>query len=202
MRVLLLNPSIKPEQFGRFASLLEAMPCVGLAYVATFLSKAGHNVRVFDDFALGAGREKVLEAIDSFCPDVLGVSVLTPVATDIMSLLKTLKRRSPETKVMLGNIHADLFPETFVGLADAIVHGEGEEALHELCDAILNDKSYESIANIGFLKNDRLVLNPMRKELLDFYLLNNHCAIKTTSVVLSKLRVFSCVILCTSKFHT
>jgi radical SAM superfamily enzyme YgiQ (UPF0313 family) len=162
MKVLLLNPSIKPEQFGRFASLLEAMPCVGLAYVATFLSKAGHDVRVFDDFALGAGRERVLEAIESFQPEVLGVSVLTPVATDIMSLLTTLKRRSPETKVMLGNIHADLFPETFAGMADAIVHGEGEQASVDLLSEWSQGKTGEGIPGVSVFVNGSLSRGPDR----------------------------------------
>lgn len=137
LKVLLINPSIRQEQFGRFASLLEAMPCIGIAYVATFLSRAGHDVRVYDDFALRGGHSAIRAEIRRFQPDALGVSVLTPVATDVKSLLAEVRKQAPQIKIFLGNIHADLFPEEFVeeGLADAVVHGEGEQTAVELVAA-------------------------------------------------------------------
>ena len=83
MRVLLINPAIRPEQFGRFASLLEAMPCIGVAYIGTFLSRAGHDVRVYDDFALRGGPEAILDIVERFQPHAIGVSILTPVAREV-----------------------------------------------------------------------------------------------------------------------
>ena len=68
MRVMLLNPSIRAEQFGRFAPLLEAMPCVGVAYIATFLAQAGHEVTVYDDFALRGGDAAVLDLVERIRP--------------------------------------------------------------------------------------------------------------------------------------
>jgi anaerobic magnesium-protoporphyrin IX monomethyl ester cyclase len=135
MRVMLFNPAIRPEQFGRFAALLEPMPCIGVAYVGTFLSQAGHDVRIFDDFALRRGHEAFLDAIAKFRPDVVGASVLTPVAIDVQSLLKEVKRRHPEVRCFVGNIHADLFPDEFSDTCDAVVHGEGERAAVELLAA-------------------------------------------------------------------
>ncbi len=137
MRVLLLNPSIRPQQFGRFAALLEAMPCIGLAYIGTFLKAAGHEVRTWDDFAFRGGNVAVLDAIERYRPEAFGVSVLTPVATDVYALLREVRQRYPAMKVFAGNIHADLFPEELLdtGLADAVVHGEGEQAAVDLLAA-------------------------------------------------------------------
>lgn len=162
MRVLLLNPSIRSEQFGRFAPLLEAMPCVGIAYVATFLAKAGHDVRVYDDFALRGGEAAVLQLIDTFRPQVFGVSVLTPVATDVYALCRKVKQRWPEIRIFAGNIHADLFPEDFVDFADAVVHGEGEQAAVELLDAWTAGRTGEGIRGVTAIVGGDLKRGPTR----------------------------------------
>lgn len=162
MRVLLLNPSIRPQQFGRFAALLEPMPCVGIAYIATFLSRAGHDVQVYDDFAVRGGPEGVLRAISGFQPDVLGVSVLTPVATDVKALLREVRDRWPSIRILLGNIHADEFPEEFLGLADAVAHGEGERASVEVVDAWEAGKTAEGIAGVTSLEHGDLRRGPHR----------------------------------------
>ncbi len=162
MRVLLLNPSIRPEQFGRFSGLLEAMPCVGLAYVATFLDRAGHEVRVYDDFALQGGHTAVLRAIEDFEPQALGVSVLTPVATHVHALLRQVRDRWPGRRIFLGNLHADLFPEEFTDVAQAVVHGEGEEGSVELLQAWEEGRSGEGIAGVTVLHPDRVVRSEER----------------------------------------
>ncbi len=162
MRVLLLNPSIRAEQFGRFAALLEPMPCVGIAYIATFLSRAGHEVRVYDDFALRGGDEAVLDLIDRFQPQAFGVSVLTPVATAVQALLRQVKDRWPHIRIFAGNIHADLFPEEFVGTCDAVVHGEGEKAAVELLQAWDQGRTGEGIAGLTAIVGGQLHRGPPR----------------------------------------
>jgi anaerobic magnesium-protoporphyrin IX monomethyl ester cyclase len=162
VRIFILNPSIRDEQFGRFAALLEPMPCIGVAYVATFLSKAGHEVLAYDDFALRGGAAGVLAAMETFKPQVFAASVLTPVATDIKALLRKIKDRWPDIKMFLGNIHADLFPEEFLDVADAVVHGEGEHASVELVKAWEEGRSGEGIAGVTLRVGDQLRTGPKR----------------------------------------
>lgn len=162
MRVLLLNPAIRTEQFGRFASLLEPMPCVGIAYVATFLARAGHDVRVYDDFALRGGPPAILKEIERFRPDAFGVSVLTPVATDVQRLLREVKDRWPAIRAFAGNIHADLFPEEFADTCDAVVHGEGEQAAVELLAAWGEGRTGQGIAGVTAIGGGKLDRGPAR----------------------------------------
>ncbi|NOY27819.1 MAG: B12-binding domain-containing radical SAM protein, partial [Oligoflexia bacterium] len=162
MRVLLLNPAIRAEQFGRFAGLLEAMPCVGIAYVATFLAQAGHDVRVYDDFAMRGGPSAVLAEIERFRPQVFGASVLTPVAPAVIELMRTIRQRWPDIRMFAGNIHADLFPEEFAGLCQAVVHGEGEQAAVELLAAWQEGRSGQGIAGVTVIDGDKLVRGPSR----------------------------------------
>jgi len=162
VRVLLINPAIRPEQFGRFASLLEAMPCIGVAYVGTFLSRAGHDVRVYDDFALRGGPDAILDIVERFQPHAIGVSILTPVARDVYALLSRIRSKWPDIKLFAGNIHADMFPEEALERVDAVVHGEGEQASVELLDAWSNNKTGEGIPGISVLVKDALSRGPER----------------------------------------
>ena len=51
MRVVLINPAMNLKKLGRFAGLLEPMPCIGLAYIAAALEQHGCLVHVIDMFA-------------------------------------------------------------------------------------------------------------------------------------------------------
>jgi anaerobic magnesium-protoporphyrin IX monomethyl ester cyclase len=162
VRVLLINPSIRPEQFGRFASLLEAMPCIGVAYIGTFLSQAGHDVRIYDDFALRGGETAILEAIQGFQPHAVGVSILTPVAPAVYALLARVRSRWPGIRLFAGNIHADLFPEEALEKVDAVVHGEGEQATVDLMGAWAQEKSPAGIPGISVMVNGKCETGPER----------------------------------------
>jgi len=152
----------------------EKRPCYlpyGILYLAGYIRDKGLSVDIYDrncDYSHDI--QKCISYFEKKKPKIVGLSVLSgPVINDALKISRKIKLIEPETVIIWGGLHPTLFSEYVARepSVDFIVHGEGEEALHELCDAILNDKSYENIANIGFLKNDRLVLNPMRKELLD-----------------------------------
>ena len=162
VKVLLLNPSIRPEQFGRFASLLEAMPCIGVTYIATFLARDGHQVRVYDDFALRGGELGFFREVDRFKPDVIGISVLTPVATYVREMMDHIRGRHPEIRFLLGNIHADMFPEEFLQPGDAVVHEEGEQASVEVLRAWGRGESGVGIPGVTVIEHDDLVRGPHR----------------------------------------
>jgi anaerobic magnesium-protoporphyrin IX monomethyl ester cyclase len=162
MRVLLVNPATDPEQFGRFAALLEPMPCAGLAYVATFIARAGHRVRVHDDFVEKRGQAGTLEVVREFRPDALGVSVLTPVCDQVLELFAAVRERWPGIRLFAGNIHADLFPELMLERCDAVVHGEGERASVELLDAWERGESGAGVPGVSVRRGDRIERGPVR----------------------------------------
>ncbi len=162
MRVLLVNPATDPEQFGRFASLLEPMPCAGLAYVATFLARAGHRVRVHDDFVERRGLAGTLEVVREFRPDVVGVSVLTPVCDQVLELFAAVRERWLEVKLFAGNIHADLFPELMLERCDAVIHGEGEQASVDLLAAWEAGETGQGVPGVSVRVGDAVERGPPR----------------------------------------
>ena len=80
MRVLLINPAMNLKKLGRFAGLLEPMPCIGLAYIAAALEQHGCTVAVVDMFAEKLSGDQVVDRCKDFAPQLVGMTVLTPSA--------------------------------------------------------------------------------------------------------------------------
>jgi len=141
VRVLLVNPSMNMRKLGRFAGLLEPMPCIGLAYIAGALEAHGVHVRVIDMFAEKLSGEEVVDRAVRFAPDMVGFTVLTPSAPICSELSASMRSRIPGVKIVWGAIHADVFGTDLVrdGDADFAIHGDGEETIVELVDALARD---------------------------------------------------------------
>src|SRR6476659_8456065 len=120
----------------------------GLACVASALDEAGHDVRFVDlCFATDASRTAA-EAVRSFAPDIIGVSVrnidnsdaialrhYTPEARDV---LRALRSAAPHAKVIAGGAAFGVAPEALfreLGV-DYAVAGDGERASVALVDAL------------------------------------------------------------------
>ncbi len=152
MRALLVNPPIVRDRFGRFSKLLQAMPCIGLAYIASILLKKGFDVEVMDFFGEELSYDSLKDKISSFSPDLVGITTLTPSAPVVENMCRIIRERNKDTKIFLGGIHASLFYEDFLnnGLADIIFHGESEESIVEVIEAIKGNKSLKDIKGIAF----------------------------------------------------
>jgi len=150
MRVLLINPAMNLEKLGRFAGLLEPMPCIGLAYIAAALEQHGCHVRAIDMFAERLSAEAVVDKVASFKPDLVGMTVLTPSAPVCSIISQMIRQRCPSTKIVWGGVHADVFASEIVrsGDADFAVHQDGEITVCELVDAIA-DRSADMSAIDG-----------------------------------------------------
>jgi len=138
VRVLLINPAMNLEKLGRFAGLLEPMPCIGLAYIAAALEQHGCHVRVIDMFAERLDASGVVDKVARFKPDLVGMTVLTPSAPVCSVLSGMIRQRCPEARIVWGGVHADVFAAEIVrsGDADYAVHQDGEITVCELVDAI------------------------------------------------------------------
>ena len=106
--------------------------------------------------------EEVQRQLDSFNPDLLGVSVMTTNYQYSIDLMKQINVNCP---VLYGGVHPTLCPDEVLTnpFVDMICLGEGDEALPELCDAIENGRSYDDIRNLWVKKIDgSIIRNPQR----------------------------------------
>jgi anaerobic magnesium-protoporphyrin IX monomethyl ester cyclase len=138
VRILLINPAMNLGKLGRFAKLLEPMPCIGLAYIAAALEQHGDLVRVIDMFAENLSADEVVSRARAFAPEMVGFTVLTPSAPVCEILSRQIRYSIPGVKIIWGGVHADVFAKDIVrsSMADFAVHHDGEETVCEVVDAL------------------------------------------------------------------
>jgi len=134
--VVLIQPHTPAD--GPFERLGRSdLPPLGLLYLAAALERAGHRVTVFDlNLSLRTGR--VLRRIGREAPDVIGIGTLAPclpVVEDLAHRLRPLM--APGALLIAGGADAttrtDLYTNS--GLFDAVLVGEAEQTLVDLCAA-------------------------------------------------------------------
>jgi radical SAM superfamily enzyme YgiQ (UPF0313 family) len=118
-----------------------------------------------DYFGENLSYEDLANKIESFKPDMVGITTLTPSAPVVQRMCQIIRDKAKDTKIILGGIHASLFFEDFLnnGLADIIVHGEAEETIVETVDYLLNKKHLNDIKGISFRENGKNISTQNRE---------------------------------------
>ncbi len=166
IKVLLLNTFQRPEATaGAYKRFLSPMPPITIAYLAAALEKAGVDVRFYDDVLNYADEAAFSDTLRTFKPDLVGISVVTGTVGGAERAAKIVRRDAPEAKIVMGNIHADLFAPEYLrsGLCDFVVHGEGEETVVELAKA-LDDRQpdFSKVRGITYLRDGEPFATPHR----------------------------------------
>jgi radical SAM superfamily enzyme YgiQ (UPF0313 family) len=148
--------------FPAFSSL-EATAPLGILAVAAPLLRAGYEVRIIDSTITPDFQKRVLEeARDSLC---LAISLVTgPMIRETVQIGRLMKRHLPHIPVILGGWHPSLLPGQTLAAdcVDAVVVGQGEEAMLELVQHIEAGSALNGIAGVGYKEDGRLVFNPPR----------------------------------------
>ncbi len=140
----------------------------GVWGLAAWLEKHGHPTAVHD--CLGPCAPKGIEAnataILATRPDLVGISATTCAFLEGVDLAIEIKKRSPDIRIVVGNVHAssigapllELFPEL-----DFLCIGEGEGPMLDLAEG----RQPRDIPNLVWRDNGRIVTNPRRQRILD-----------------------------------
>jgi len=169
VKVVLINPSINFQKFGKFKNLLEPMPCIGIAYLAAILEKNNVNVTVLDDFVLRLGVNGLFDKVKEIHPEIVGISTLTPSYEICINLARKIKKFDKNIKIILGNIHASFFAQEILEKepVDIIVHSEGELTISELVSVLRDRGDLEKIKGISYKDHNEIIHNERRELLQD-----------------------------------
>ena len=162
MKVLLINP---PQEMGPAQRALEnLMPPLNLMYLASYLQKAGHEVRLLDLYAAPLSKEEALKEALEFAPFLTGFATYPGGIDEVYGLSKEIKARLPASYIVLGGLYASYLPELCLAScpADAVVMGEGEATLAELVSALEKKEDLSGVAGICFRKNGAAVRTAAR----------------------------------------
>lgn len=170
MRILLVNPAMNMEKLGRFAGLLEPMPPTGIIYIAGALQAAGFHTRFVDQFAEKLTLAQVVDRVRRFRPDVVGMTVLTPSAPPCEQLARAIRAVDPKVRIVWGGVHADVFAKDILrsGVADFVVHHDGEETVVELVRALdAGETDFSKVDGLSWVDATGPVTNKARALLRD-----------------------------------
>ncbi len=164
MRVLLLHPA-RDHSIDRLIRL----PPLGLACVAGALRAAGHDVRILDAAVTPRWEPELGALLSGRRPHVVGISAATAVLGPALALAATVKRSGSGATVILGGVHATLFPGQVLRdpHLDYSVHGEGERTAVELLAALAGRTPVDAIPGIGFRDAAGPRINPPRPVVAD-----------------------------------
>lgn len=154
-RVLLIRPPLSQRELfapGTETSGTLTAP-LGLAYLASYLRKHGHDCSIADGLVEPWTLESIADHAKQF--DMVGVTAFSTYALRAFELIGAIKKASPDLCVVAGGPHATVLPETFLNCrADYVVVGEGEVTLYELVESVCGDRRpAASVAGIMYVEN-------------------------------------------------
>jgi radical SAM superfamily enzyme YgiQ (UPF0313 family) len=123
---------------------------VGIAYLVPLLRKDGHEVSVIDPNNEELTDYQVLEAVQEFQPDLVGISVKTATAKSAKKLARKIKSLLPKVFIILGGPHTrfayrELAAEPCI---DVVFVGEGEKVLPIICHRLMRDGSIHDLPGV------------------------------------------------------
>ncbi len=167
MRVILIHPSAL-ELYGKWEDSVGVWPPLGLAYIASFLEKHDHTVKIIDANAEHKDTPAVLKEIVEFKPDIVGIASVTVLIISVFKLAKAIKG-AMKVPVVLGGPHPAMVPMDTIQNEDVdfVVRGEGEYTMLELLRCLEQGEGFESVKGLTFKKEGRIFENPPRELIED-----------------------------------
>ena len=155
---------------------------IGLLYISSYLKKFGYNVSVWDLNFRKLDWEEIVKA------KIIGISMLSFMRKDAYKLIKEIREKNKDVKIVIGGMHATALPKILVDnlQIDASVIGEGELTMKELADHWIKGegelKDIKGIATkeFGIHKSRELINNLDELPFPDYSQINEdgyHCTI-------------------------
>ncbi|MCK4257427.1 MAG: radical SAM protein [Halanaerobiales bacterium] len=142
----------------------------GLAYIASALRNAGHDVTIYNQDQYHYPEAHLVEYLKENEFDVVGISVIGGYYQyhKLLKISEAINSIPNRPFYMIGGHGPVPEPEYFLKKtnADTVIIGEGEITVVNLMDAIENNKDLSTIKGIAFLKNGKLVQTE-RQELIE-----------------------------------
>lgn len=156
MRILLVQPNFDAHVIH---------PPLGFGYLAAYLRKNHHDVAIFDATLRNASLEQILLGIESFSPNLVGITVLSRGHNKAKEIIAKIKKALPKLPVLIGGTQVTAAPvEVMTDLgADFAVIGEGEITLAELVSTLQVKGKFSNIDGLAYWEKGKIKVNHPRK---------------------------------------
>jgi len=165
MDILFINPPWYKSSGNIWKNVSACLPPFGLNLLASVAREKGYSVSILDCNALQIGLDNIEKYLPVAFPRFVGITATTITIDNALEVAKIVKKKYPETKVIIGGVHSTVRPEEVLSSNEVnyAIMGEGEYSLLEL----LSNKSPEEVKGIGFKKDGRIIINPIQPMVLD-----------------------------------
>lgn len=160
MKILFINPNSKKSKgFPQ-----KCFPPISLLYLASFLLENNYKVSVIDANALRLSDKEIINKIEEFKPDILGIPLFSDIFFETYYLIKKIKKFYPNLRIVLGGPHingagGDVLKD--FKEVDFAIKGEAEFAMVKLCQALEKKLDISSVEGLYYRKNGEIVFCPL-----------------------------------------
>jgi len=123
------------------------IPQMGIVSVGTYLKEKikDIDVKIIDCHLENIDETNIDQIIHDFNPGIVGISVVTYLLYDAVSVARAIKRIDENIHINFGGPHIALYPEETLNLrpVDSIVIGDGEIPFYHLVRSIINNENIQ-----------------------------------------------------------
>jgi len=165
MRILLVNA----PKVGKEGVIRTMYPNLGLLYLAAYIrEKETVDLRVKD--GCQEPYSDLLYKIDSFSPDVVGISFTTQSSTGAYKLISDIGKMRVVPLIISGGAHPTAMPQEVLlkSACNIAVMGEGELTFNEIINKYMRGSlDFSKILGIAYRNADEIIINPKRPLIKD-----------------------------------
>ncbi len=146
---------------------------LGLRYLLANLKELKQETEILE-FVINSSIQTIAEQILEKNPKIIGIAVYIWNAFDVGELVKTIKKVSPKTIVVLGGPEVSYMPlRVNFDMADYIICGEGEVSFYNLCRELIDGNCIQArVINSPKVDLENIVLP--YDDYTDFDIKNRH----------------------------
>jgi len=139
------------------------LPPLGLLYLAAYLERAKHTVKVLNITVFKYPLEKIIRDLKDFQPQIVGLSLSSNSFLKSLKLINEIKKEL-HIPIVVGGPHVIIYQEQSLlsKNIDYGVYGEGEETLTELVNVLDIGGDLSSIKGLIYKKDGRIIKNEAR----------------------------------------
>lgn len=134
----------------------QMFPYCGVMAVSAVLRHAGHET----DILVHSAERRFVDELAQLAPDVIGFSVLSSEHAWMKQTVALVRKRLPKTPIIVGGVHACLYPEEVLKVpgVDYVCWGEGETAVPQFVARLQAGQTVEGVPGIGYKVEETPVL--------------------------------------------
>jgi anaerobic magnesium-protoporphyrin IX monomethyl ester cyclase len=156
MRVALVQPPPRREFDRHWARF----PGLGIAYVASSLRAAGHEIELLDGKLAHLTVDEIVTRVRDGRPDLVGITCMTVEYPRAVEIARRIKHDRADVPIVVGGAHVNAVCGQALEEGDGFDYacvGEGEHLACELADALEHDVDPSTIRGLVSRKGDEIV---------------------------------------------